>query len=164
METNEKDTIAVLNDLIATCKDGVEGFKAAADAVRSPTVKTLFTSRVTSIEQSAVDLQAAVRRAGGDPADSGHAAASLHRGWINLKAAVSGNDERDVIEEAVRGEDTAVTRYREALQKPLPDVVRALVEHQLRGAQQNLASVQALLTSAPSSARVRSDASSDIRL
>ena len=39
MENNDKDTIAVLNDLIATCKDGVEGFRAPADAVKSSTVK-----------------------------------------------------------------------------------------------------------------------------
>jgi uncharacterized protein (TIGR02284 family) len=163
VETTDKDTIAVLNDLIATCKDGVEGFKTAAGAVKSSAAKTLFTSRLSSIEQAAVDLQAAVRTAGGDPTDSGHAAASLHRGWINLKAAVSGKDEHEIIEEAVRGEDAAVTHYREALDKPLPDAVRRLVERQLHGAQQNLASVQALLTTAPASARVRSDSRSDVR-
>jgi len=164
MEANNKDTVAVLNDLIATCKDGVEGFKSAADAVKNPTVKTLFITRVTAIEQSALDLQAAVRRLGGDPTDSGHAAASLHRGWMNIKSAVSGKDERAIIEEAVRGEDTAVAHYRDALEKPLPDTVRALVERQLHGAQQNLASVQSLLTGAPSPAGVRPDSSSDIRL
>jgi len=164
MENNDKDTIAVLNDLIATCKDGAEGFRAAADAVKSSTVKAQFSSRATSIGQSAVDLQAAVRTAGGDPTDSGHVAASLHRGWMALKAAVSDKDEHAIIEETVRGEESAVTHYREALQKPLPDSVRGLVERQLRGAQQNLASVQALLTSAPSTARVRSDAGPDMRL
>jgi hypothetical protein len=40
VETTDKDTIAVLNDLIATCKDGVEGFKTAAGAVKSSAANT----------------------------------------------------------------------------------------------------------------------------
>jgi uncharacterized protein (TIGR02284 family) len=164
MDTNDKDTIAALNDLIATCKDGVNGFKAAANAVDIPAAKSLFTSRATSIEQSASDLQAVVRRLGGDAADSGHAAASLHRGWINMKAALSGNDEHEIIEEAVRGEESAVEHYREALPKIRPDAIRALVEHQLQGARQNLAAVQALLTGGAAPPSSRSASSLDVRL
>jgi uncharacterized protein (TIGR02284 family) len=165
MDTNDKDTtketIAALNDLIATCKDGINGFTSAANAVQDPTIKTQFVSRVASIEQASADLQAAVRRLGGDPTDSGHASAALHRGWINMKAAVSGHDERLIVDEAVRGEEVAVTHYRDALEQPLPEVIRAMVERQLLGAVQNLAAVRALVPLA--TARAASASASSTR-
>jgi uncharacterized protein (TIGR02284 family) len=145
MDTNDKNTIAVLNDLIATCKDGIDGFTAAANAVRDPSIRRQFLSRITWIEQGKADLEATVRRLGGDPTDSGHAAASLHRGWMNIKAAVSGHDDREIVEETIRGEETAVKQYRDAMQKPLPEAMRVLVERQLRGAEENLAAVRTLM-------------------
>jgi uncharacterized protein (TIGR02284 family) len=164
METNDKETIAVLNDLIATCKDGVSGFRSAADAVKIPAIKALFISRIASIEQSASDLQAAVRRLGGDPTDSGHAAASLHRGWMNLKAAIAGKDDHEIIEEVIRGEESAIKHYSEAVQKNLPDPIRGLVQHQMQGALQNLASVRALLTGTTSPPRARTESGVDAQL
>lgn len=163
MATANNDTIEVLNDLIATCKDGVNGFKTAADAVKSPTVKAAFLSRVTTIEQAAFDLQGAVRRLGGDPTDTGHAAASLHRGWLNLKAAVGMNDEQEIIEETLHGEEEAVKHYRDALAKPLPADVRLIVEQQARGAAENLAAVRSLGTGT-SSPRERMGTGTDARM
>jgi uncharacterized protein (TIGR02284 family) len=163
MEPSDANTIAVLNDLIATCKDGVNGFTSAADAVHSPAAKALFTSRATSIEQSASDLQDAVLALGGDPAESGHAEASLHRAWINMTAALSGNDEHEIVEETLRAEDTAVAQYRDALRTPLPEPIRLMVEHQMRGAEHNLAAVQALLSGSASLPSARAASSFDVR-
>jgi uncharacterized protein (TIGR02284 family) len=164
MGNEEQDTIAVLNDLIATCKDGVSGFKSAANAVQNLTLKALLTSRVVSIEQAASDLQEAVRALGGDPTDFGHPAESLHRSWINMKAALDGSDEHEVLEETARGEEAAVSHYREALQRTtLPDAIRGLVARQLRGAQENLAAVRAVLTDPAAPASARAASSFDVR-
>ena len=67
MTTDNKATVSVLNDLIETCEDGVNGFRTAAAAVKSAEAKALFTSRVRVIELAAAELQAEVRRLGGNP-------------------------------------------------------------------------------------------------
>jgi uncharacterized protein (TIGR02284 family) len=144
MARDNDAAISVLNDLIETCKDGANGFRTAADAVRSPEAKALFTSRVPIIEHAAAELQAEVRRLGGEPETSGTVAASVHRGWINLKAAVTGKDEAAIITECERGEQLAAKNYEDALKKDLPADVRALVERQYRGTLQNLELVRAL--------------------
>jgi uncharacterized protein (TIGR02284 family) len=136
--------ISVLNDLIETSKDGANGFRAAAEAVQRPDAKALFTSRVPVIERAAAELQAEVRRLGGDPETTGSVAASLHRGWIGLKAAVTGKDDAAIITECERGEQLAVTNYEDALEKDLPAGVREIVERQYRGTVQNLERVRAL--------------------
>ena len=144
MASDNKTTVSVLNDLIETCKDGANGFRAAAAAVESPAAKALFTSRVPAIESAAAELQAEVRRLGGDAETTGSVAASVHRGWINLKSAVTGKDDAAMITECERGEDVAVKNYEDALEKDLPADVRAVVERQYRGAVQNLERVRAL--------------------
>ena len=106
--------IYTLNNLIETCKDGQEGFQTAADGLKNSELKMLFHTYARQRAQFAAELQAEVHRLGGDPERTGSVAASLHRGWINIKTAVTGKDEASVLTECERGEDSAVTNYREA--------------------------------------------------
>jgi uncharacterized protein (TIGR02284 family) len=144
MATDNKPVVSVLNDLIETCKDGANGFRAAAAAVQHADARTLFTSRVPVIERASEELQAEVRRLGGDPETTGSVAARLHRGWIGLKSAITGKDDAAIITECERGEQLAVRNYEAALKAALPADVRAIVERQYRGAVQNLERVRAL--------------------
>ena len=144
MTTDTKAVVSILNDLIETCKDGANGFRTAAEAVKHADAKALFSSRVPMIEGAAAELQAHVRRLGGDAETSGSVAAAVHRGWIDLKAAVTGKDDAAIITECERGEQLAVKNYEDALAKGLPADVRAIVERQYQGAVQNLERVRAL--------------------
>lgn len=144
MANDTKDAISTLNDLIETCKDGANGFRVAADAVERADAKALFTSRVPVIEKAASELQAEVRRLGGDPETTGSIAANIHRGWINIKSAVTGKDEAAVITECERGEEVAAKSYEDALKTDLPPESRAIVEAQYRGTVANLEKVRAL--------------------
>jgi uncharacterized protein (TIGR02284 family) len=141
---DNKAVISTLNDLIETSKDGANGFREAAEAVTHADAKALFTSRVPIIEQAAAELQAEVRRLGGDPESTGSVAAAVHRRWIDLKAAVTGKDEAAIITECERGEELAAKNYEDALKTDLPADVRAVVERQYRGTVSNLEKVRAL--------------------
>lgn len=152
MTANNKEIVRVLNDLIETCKDGANGFRTAAAAVNDPRAKALFESRVPTIEHAAAELQSAVSRLGGDAETTGSVAATVHRGWINLKSAVTGKDDAAIITECERGEQLAVKNYEDALKKDLPSDLRALVDRQYRGAVQNLEKVRALGGAAGASA------------
>jgi uncharacterized protein (TIGR02284 family) len=85
-----------------------------------------------------------VRRLGGDPERTGSVAAAVHRGWINLKSAVTGKDDAAILTECERGEELAVKSFEDALDKDLPADVRALVDRLYRGTIQNLERVRAL--------------------
>ncbi|MGH7527422.1 MAG: ferritin-like domain-containing protein [Gemmatimonadales bacterium] len=124
------DVIDVVNGLIETCKDGENGFRSAAEGVEDGNLKRLFQSYSQQRAEFAAELEAEVRRAGDDPSSSGHVLGTIHRGWINIKAAVTGKDEGAIIAECERGEDVAVRNYREALEKPLPADLRAIIERQ----------------------------------
>lgn len=124
------DTISLLNDLIQICKDGQKGFHDAAEGVKDSNLKRLFTSYSQQRAEFATELQREVQRLGGEPATSGDAAGALHRGWLNLKDAITGNDDGAIVSECERGEDVAKRKYNEALEKNLPIEVRNLINRQ----------------------------------
>ena len=130
MTHNNDKALSVLNDLIETCKDGQEGFRAASDGVSDPSLRSLFLQYSQQREQFARQLQAEVAKMGGVPEKSGSASAALHRGWINIKSAVTGKDDGAVISECERGEDSAKDTYRKALEEALPIDAQSLVQEQ----------------------------------
>jgi uncharacterized protein (TIGR02284 family) len=79
-----------------------------------------------------------VTRTGDEPERGGSVAGAVHRGWMNLKAAVAGRDDVAILEECERGEDVAKASYRKALEmKDLPADVRAAVQKQYDGVVRN---------------------------
>ena len=94
-------------------------------------LKSLFNEFSTQRAQFARELQSEVVRLGGDPEKTGSAAGKVHRGWINLKAAITGGSDSAIISECERGEDSAKDEYRKALEDyNLPSQVRSIVERQ----------------------------------
>jgi uncharacterized protein (TIGR02284 family) len=131
MENSHDKAISVLNGLIETCKNGEIGFRDAAESVKSDHLRTLLGEFSQQRAQFAAQLQAEVARLGGKAEHSGTLAGSLHRGWMNVKAAVTGADDASIISECERGEDIAKAAYRDALEgSALPAELRELVERQ----------------------------------
>lgn len=54
----------------------------------------------------------------------------MHRGWINLKAAVSGGDEDAILDEGERGEDSAVEEFHKGAENDLPPALQDIVLRQ----------------------------------
>jgi len=128
-ETNDH-AISVLNDLIETNKDGEQGFRTAAEHVTNSELKTLFNIFAQQRARFASELNSEVLRRGGDPAKTGHMSATLHRGWIDLKSAVTGKSEKAIVDECERGEDSAKSNYEDALKKSLPSDLLSIIETQ----------------------------------
>ncbi len=138
------EVISTLNDLIETSKDGEEGFRSCADNTGDPQLKTFFSNRAQNCAAAAIELQDLVRAYGGDPETSGGLGGALHRRWVDIKALVTGKDDKTILKECERGEDVAVTRYRAALEKNLPMDARAMIERQYQGVLQNHDQVKSL--------------------
>jgi len=126
------DVIATLNDLIATSKDGEEGFRTCADNVKNPTLKTFFLQKAERCREGAVQLQQIVREMGGDPERTSSTAGALHRFWVKIRGSISGMDDHAILAECERGEDAAKSAYEKALHQDLPGDVRMMVERQFR--------------------------------
>lgn len=124
------DVISCLNGLIQTCKDGQDGFREAASVTEEGAAKTFFDESSRQRATFVGELQSLVRSLGGDPEKEGSVSAALHRGWIDIKAAIAGNDAHGVLVECERGEDSAKKAYKDALALSLPANVRETVQRQ----------------------------------
>jgi uncharacterized protein (TIGR02284 family) len=127
----QKEIISTLNSLIETLKDGQEGFKQAAEAVKDPSLKSLFSEFSLQRSQFAGELQAEALQMGeSEPEERSSASGAMHRAWINLKSAVTSGDDHAILAECERGEDSAVKEYKEAMEEDLSSPVSDLISRQ----------------------------------
>jgi uncharacterized protein (TIGR02284 family) len=122
--------IHTLNHLIEVCRNGEHGFHTAAEHVRDGHLKSLLVQFSEQRAQFATELRNIVAMANGDPENSGTLAGTAHRGWMNLKSAITGGSEEAIVNECERGEDAALSSYREALEQDLPADIAAVIEKQ----------------------------------
>lgn len=134
---SREDVVDVLQDLVECCKDGEYGFQSCAENARREDLKSIFTQRMRDCQRGTQELQDQIRSLGGDVKDSASMLGALHRGWVSVKSTLVTYDNQATLDEAERGQDRALARYRKALHKPLPDAIRSLVERQLQGVQRN---------------------------
>lgn len=139
-----KDIIDTINDLIETCKDGEFSFDASADYVHDPKTKQLFIRRADECRAAAHELQRLVLQLAGRAEDGGSISGAMQRGWVAVRGTLAGYTDKAILEEAERGEDTALVRYRAALDLGLPPHVRTVVERQYEGVQRNHAQIRTL--------------------
>ena len=114
------DFVSTLNHLAEISRDGAKGFADAAAAVQNPSLKTTLESASKRCETGARELDGEISKLGGQTDASGTTAGAMHRAWTNLKAAITGRDDKAILVECERGEDVAKAAYEEALRSNLP--------------------------------------------
>ena len=126
-----KEAISAINNLIETLKDGERGFKEAAGAVKDPQLKSLFQEYSQQRHRFATELQSQAHSLGEfKPEESSSTAGAMHRAWINLKSAVTSGDDKAILSECERGEDSAVHEFEEAMHDGLTSPLRDVVSRQ----------------------------------
>lgn len=129
MSVDEK----VAKELVETLRDGERGFASAAEKLRDSDRPEWATTLERLSEQRAGFRREIVqlgREYDDDVNEDGTVAAALHRGWISLKDALSGDDAGSVLGAAVTGENHAVSEYEAALEEDLSAGFRDLVTRQ----------------------------------
>lgn len=134
IESNDS-VISTINGLIQTCKDGEEGFRDAAEGVERSDLKTTFYEFSQQRAQFSGVLQELVRSLGGEPETGGSMSGALHRGWMDIKSAVTGKNEQAILNECERGEDHAKAAYTNALEYNLPANVADVIRQQSQAIQ-----------------------------
>ena len=127
-----EETIAELNGLIETCKNGEFGYRAAAADVRNTELETVFTRYSKQRGQFAKSLQAEVERLGGNPEQSGSVGGTLARGWMDLKSALSSGSGAAIIASCESAELAAMAAFDWAVNLDITGQTRVLVEKQAK--------------------------------
>ena len=116
--SQQKEIISTINGLIETLKDGQEGFRQASEAVKDSQLKSLFSEYSLQRAKFAGELQnAAINLGEAKPENTSSTAGAMHRAWINLKSAITTQDDHAILAECERGEDSAVAEYKKAMEE-----------------------------------------------
>ena len=109
------DEISTLNTLIATTIDSITGYENSAKDIDNQRFAQIFRERANERQQVVEQLRNEVRRLGGNPDDDGSFLGKAHQRFEDLKAAVTGQDEKSIINEVERGEDYLKEKFETAL-------------------------------------------------
>ena len=123
-------TVAIIEKLIDTCRDGENGYRDAAEHITSSGLKSYFQEQSLERARFAGDLHTALERLGKwEQTHQGTLAGDFERTWFDVKRALGGGD-ATILEAVEQGEDRAKAAYQEALSKPLPADIMGLVRSQ----------------------------------
>jgi uncharacterized protein (TIGR02284 family) len=101
----------VLNALLQSAYDSVDGFRQGASLARNPEFQSLFRERAEEREQLAERIAAEVRAFGVDPANLGTIAGEAHQLFTYARNAVARGSDKGLVEELVRREDLVTQRF-----------------------------------------------------
>jgi uncharacterized protein (TIGR02284 family) len=113
METEK--TIAALNNLIQINNDRIEGYRTASDEAKDSDLKTFFGLLKATSAKLNFELRAEVIRLGGTPTEETKTSGKFFRAWMDVKAALTGNDRKFILDSCEFGEDVAKKTYADTL-------------------------------------------------
>jgi uncharacterized protein (TIGR02284 family) len=138
METVNKKTVSLINDLIVINHDRIEGYEKATKETEDPQLKSLFTYMADESRQFKNELVREVVNQGGTPAEGTSTSGKLYRAWMDIKAALTGKDRKAIISACEFGEDAALEAYDDVLKSDeLSMETRAIVIRQKNSLQQS---------------------------
>ncbi|MGI4022000.1 MAG: ferritin-like domain-containing protein [Janthinobacterium lividum] len=145
MKTND-EIISDLKGLVTILNDGKEGYTSAAETTDSLELKAVFGKLALERTAYATELKAHIAVHGGDSDnESGGLLGAVHRTWIDIKQAFTGNDNKEILDSIVTGEKSAIEKY-DAIIADYTDHADhlTLLTKQRTGIQEDLAKIQAL--------------------
>src|SRR5690349_18460504 len=109
MDANN-ELVSVLNDLIRINHDRTEGYQKAVEELKATDIdlKTMFTNMANHSTQFSSELKTIVAGLGGEPATDSTQSGKIYRVWMDIRATVSANDRKSILDLCEFGEDAAL--------------------------------------------------------
>lgn len=126
--TMSDETLDALKSLIQANLDSRDGFRHAAEHIEEESLASAFAEIADQRAEQAEELQHFVSLNEREPRAEGSWAASVHRGWVQIRELLSRNDRRAVLAECERGEDRIKSAYEHALRSITGSPVNDLLQ------------------------------------
>lgn len=113
---NDNKIVSDLKGLISIVNDGKEGYEEAAKNVNSSELKNIFHELSAQRAEYALELKSHITEHGGKSEnEDGGVLGALHRTWMDIKQALTGKEEKAILEAIVTGENAALEKYKEVM-------------------------------------------------
>lgn len=135
-----------IKQIIEKNEDAVKGFEKAAENATGKGIKSYFEKRASQRKLFAKTLHNAVPELNTrDKEIDGTAKGSMHRAWMDVKTFFTGDNDEAMLEEAARGDKSAISEYNEILAEALmPHRVKEIIREQRDAIQNDMETSQIL--------------------
>lgn len=126
-----KEVSQKLNDLLTKNYDAEAGYKLATEQVNSSRLKDFFSKQQEERYNFGHELKEEIKSYGESPEKGTSLKGDAHRTWMNIKSTFTSDNEEAILEEAVRGEKSAVEEYNEIIAETTlpPSTKNVLIKH-----------------------------------
>ncbi|QJP33213.1 PA2169 family four-helix-bundle protein [Nonlabens sp. Ci31] len=121
-----------LNDLLEKTYDAQRGYAYAAEVINHVQLKRWLAQQGARRTEFAAVLFREIKGMNNTPELDGSFTGDTHRGWMNIKAALSLHKDEAVPEECLTGEKYAIQEYHKVLEhnKEMPPSIISILEAQ----------------------------------
>lgn len=142
---NNKEKVNALQNLLQKNYDAEAGYKQVMVKAENQPLKNWLLKKAAQRNHFATELDSELRKLNVEPKESGTLAGDVHRVWIDVKTALSKNDDEALLEECIRGEKASVDEYESQLKKiPVSDNSFTLITNQMEMVKSALVTVKRL--------------------
>lgn len=114
MEDRNK-AVHKLNQLLEKNIEAEKGYNKAAEQADNGLLKKILIMEADKRHYFGDKIKDEIVKLGGMPEKEESTASKVHRTWIDIKAALSGNNDKSIVEECRRGDKAAMDEYEEVL-------------------------------------------------
>ncbi len=145
MSTYTENISEKLNDILEKTYDAEKGFKKAAENVKNPALKSYFKQKADERYNFGHELKSEIKSFGEDVDKGGSITGTIHRAWMDTKALFSTEDEESMLEEAIRGEKSAISEYDDVISDTaLPESTKSILTSQKTRIEKGLSRIKSL--------------------
>jgi uncharacterized protein (TIGR02284 family) len=124
-------TLTKLRELRRLCVDSSKGFDECAEVTSSAGLKSLFLAIADERRGMDAELERQIDWNAEHEEENGSYLAAMHRAWIKVRDAMSGeHDDACILGEAERGEDAIKEAYEGALEDTMGSPIHSLLANQ----------------------------------
>lgn len=144
-EENHDKLVDNLQELLEKNYDAQKGFTKAMEDAKNPRLKGFLKQQAAQRSRFSNELTDELRNLNAEPKESGSFTGDMHRTWIDIKSAVTGDDDEAVLEECIRGEKASWDEYEDKLKnQEFPPNISSVLNKQASEIHNTLSKVKTL--------------------
>lgn len=116
---DNKHAVDTLNKLVEINNDRIEGYETASKETNEQELKNLFSHLAQTSHSCNQELTREIHLMGGNPTEGTKTSGKFFRVWMDVKAALAGNDRKAILSSCEYGEDHAIETYENVLEDDL---------------------------------------------
>lgn len=132
---NKEKSIDALNMLIEINNDRIKGYETALNETEEADLKNIFSVFLQTSQKCKVELVTEVNKLGGSPIEGTKTSGKFFRVWMDVKAALTGKNRKEILSSCEYGEDAAIDTYNKVLKNDIENITseqQAIINAQLK--------------------------------